>query len=232
MPGKFRKCIFKFHPISFILVRIMQKSVLHRLKSRLSQPLPGWKAHAELSPVYHERYKSQPDGHLKAAVLALLFPGKDENLNLVYIKRPSHNPHDKHGGQISFPGGKLDKSDASLKATATRETEEEIGIPRDSIEIIGRLSDIYVYVSNFLITPYVGYIDYYPSFVIQESEVDYTIEVPLQKIINPDNLKLRNMNIRGFRVHKVPYFDIDGEVLWGASAMITNELIQVLKYGM
>jgi len=207
----------------------MKASDLSTLIHRLNSPLPGWEAQKVLSPVKSERYRLNEASSKKAGVLALLFPDKNKHLQLVFIKRPDINPLDKHSGQVSFPGGKYEVNDIDLSDTAIREAHEEIGLIKNDIQIIGHLSPIYVFVSNFLVQPTVAYIDYSPNFILQESEVDYIITAPIFTLLEPSTIKQMNLTIRGIEMKNVPYFNLDGEILWGATAMITSELIHVIR---
>ena len=206
----------------------MTKEDLHKLKERLSAPLPGWDAQRIMSPIQTEAYREPTSNAMQAGVLALLHPN-GSGLDLTYIKRPQRNPLDKHSGQVSFPGGKREDSDNSLIDTAIRETHEEIGINPDDIKILGQLTPLFVYVSNFLVFPSIGYIDYKPKFILQESEVDYTISTGVEKLILPQTVQSKDLLIRGFTMRDVPYFALGDEVLWGATAMITSEFVEIIR---
>ncbi len=191
--------------------------------------LPGKDVQFEMSPIKGEAalYYDIP-GHARlAAVLALLIPLNGE-WHVTFIKRPSH-PKDKHSGQISFPGGGLEKGDKSFEACALRETQEEIGISEEKINIIGDLTKLYVYASNNLVYPYVGYLRQPESYNIQEDEVERVITIPLSDFSNHSIIKTTDLNVRGFKLNNVPYYDLYGEVLWGATAMIMSELVHLWK---
>ncbi|NNK90358.1 MAG: CoA pyrophosphatase [Saprospiraceae bacterium] len=182
-----------------------------------------------MSPIKTREYLQFPDSARKAGVLALFYPSNKHDLELIFIKRPTKNPMDKHGGQVSFPGGQIEQSDRHMIDTALRETEEEIGIPSNKIKVLGQLSPIYVYVSNFIVTPVVGFIDFKPEYKLQESEVDYVITSPLTHLIDPHNRKTKDLKVRSHLLKQVPYFDLQGEVLWGATAMMTSELLHIIS---
>lgn len=154
--------------------------------------------------------------------MALLIPIKGE-WHITFIKRPSH-PKDKHSGQISFPGGGLEEGDYSMEACATRETEEEIGIAADQIKVLGALTKLYVYASNNLVYPFVGYLNKEEKFRLQESEVAQVITAPLSYFSDETILKHKDLTVRGYVLNRVPYFDLYGEILWGATAMMLSEL--------
>jgi len=121
---------------------------IQNLKHRLSQPLPGKNTQAEMSPSSKRTAAIAPDDARIACVLALFYP-KNEKLHIVLIERAGSNPNDRHRGQISFPGGKLEESDTSLLAGALREAEEEVGVKSNDIQVLGALTELYIPVSKF-----------------------------------------------------------------------------------
>ena len=182
-----------------------------------------------MSPVASEaeRYYTDQSTARKAAVMALFMPINQE-WHLLYMKRPQH-PKDMHSGQISFPGGGLEGKE-SLEQCALRETYEEIGVPVDAIEVIGSLTKLYVYASNNLVFPYVGYVKQTLELQLQESEVEKVIPVPMSYFDRPDEIiKTKTLTVRDHTLYDVPYYDLFGETIWGATAMITSELIHIWK---
>ena len=171
-------------------------------------------------------YNPKPDARKAAVMILLLFErGKPK---VVFIKRPDH-PKDPHSGQISFPGGRIEEGDSSFQAGAIRETFEEIGVPQDDIKVIGALSKLYVFASNNLVYPYVGYVDYLPDFVKQESEVETVIMVPMDYFSDESKLLKKDLHVKGYILKDVPYYDLYGHTLWGATAMIFAEWLQIWK---
>ncbi len=166
-----------------------------------------------------------------AGTLCLLFPSAtDPNaLDFSLIERTSLYPNDPHAGQISFPGGKMEDSDKNIEETALREAHEEIGINATDVTILGRLSQLFISVSNYLVHPHVGYLDYRPSFTLQESEVASILTPSLNSLLNPDNIKHRDIAVRGMTLKGMPYFDLEGKVVWGATAMMLNEFRIILQ---
>ncbi len=201
--------------------------ITQKLQQLLNEPLPGLRAQIDLSPVRSEalRYYSAPAQAKAAAVMCLLHL-KENRWHLTYIQRSLHEA-DYHSGQISFPGGKQEDHDQSLLDCAVRETYEEIGVPRNQIKVLGSLSPIYVYASQFLVHPFVGMISEIPSYVRQTNEVAKVLEAPIDLFRSPDVIKYKDLNIRGHLLKDVPYFDLEGQVLWGATAMITRELTNI-----
>ena len=201
--------------------------MIDNIRQKLAQTLPGRIAQLEMAPALRQHYKGAPDDATVACVLVLLFP-KNDDWHFTLIQRMSHEK-DRHSGQISFPGGRLEEEDESLLAGALREAEEEVGIPREDINVLGRLTELYIPVSNFLVHPFVGFLEKSPEFVPQPSEVDNILEVPVAELNKIENKKTRD--IKGGKnivLKNVPYFDFEGKVVWGATAMMLSEFERVV----
>jgi 8-oxo-dGTP pyrophosphatase MutT (NUDIX family) len=207
----------------------MDKNQIHNLEFRLSKSLPGWEAQKKLSPIKTGDYRSPSDHAVHAGVNLLLHPNEADDLELFYIKRPSNNPLDKHGGQISFPGGKQEHSDKDMIETALRETMEEIGVPVQEMKVLGTLSPLYVYVSNFLVHPIVSYIDHKPELQLQKSEVNYVINESVIKLQSENAVNYIDHQVRDYIIRDMPHYKLQNDILWGATAMITAEFLQIVK---
>jgi len=206
----------------------MKDDFIIRIEKRLNHPLPGQEAQYKMAHQVRRRVAPTPEDARMAGVLALFYP-KSDDWHLVFIERP-HHPEDRHGGQISFPGGKQEESDHSLAETALREAEEEIGVPSSSVQLLGSLTDLYIPVSNFLVNPYVGFTTQRPSFEPQPSEVEDIIEVPFDTFLNKDTRQRIDLQItEQITLQQVPYFNVEGKVIWGATAMMLSELIELAK---
>lgn len=188
-------------------------------------PLPGIEARREMSPV-HRKFISPPANAKQSATLLLLFQ-KENEWYFPLIKRPG-NEKDKHSGQVSFPGGQVEDQDLDLAFTAKREAFEEIGIPIVDIEVIGKLSQTYIDVSNFNIHPFVGFLPYEASYAIQKSEVAQVIEFPVKLLLDQNIRKKKDIQVRNFKLKDVPYFDYKNQVIWGATAIMLNEFSKLL----
>lgn len=130
-----------------------------------------------------------------------------------------------HAGQIALPGGRIEKGETALE-TALRETYEEIGIPSGQITILGSLSELYVPVSKFLIHPFVGWLKQKPKFVINHNEVEKTVVFPLMRFSNTfEEEELETVTGK----LKVPCIHFNGEIIWGATAMILSEFYDILN---
>lgn len=201
---------------------------IEKLKVELLFDLPGVDAHLLLAPeIRIEDLKTglPPSNALESAVLILLYPC-ESRIHTVVILRNEYDG--AHSGQISLPGGKREESDIDFKHTALREAQEEIGIDTNNVEIIGQLSRFYVKPSNYIIYPFIGYITQRPEFCPDKTEVQRIIEIDIFKEISFRNIKNRTFTFKNnVQVH-APGFIVDGEFMWGATAMIFSELILVL----
>jgi len=200
-----------------------------KLKTELLSDLPGVNAHLRLAPemrINDLKSGATPDHALESAVLILLYPFNNR-LHTVVILRNEYNG--AHSGQISLPGGKAEKSDIDFQHTALREAEEETGIIPSEMEILGQLSRFYVRPSNFIIYPYIAYCPYRPDFHPDATEVQRIIEIDVFDEINPDRIVNKTIAFKNGMQVNAPGFEIGGEFMWGATAMIFSELIHILK---
>lgn len=201
------------------------------LAVRLQQPLPGPTAQRLMEPELGygryfgpARYDARP-----AAVVALLVKRESE-WSLPLMLRPQSMAH--HAGQISLPGGVIEPGEASEEA-ALRELEEELGVPRYSALLLGQLSPIYVYGTNFVVTPWVASVRTDVVFAPSPTEVAAVIEVPLTQLLDPAH-RGQHLQTRGTVQFRAPHFHWAGHEIWGATSMIVAELAAVLGgiYGM
>jgi 8-oxo-dGTP pyrophosphatase MutT (NUDIX family) len=205
------------------------QEVIEWLKERLQQPLPGRPAQEKMVGRAVPTPEFVPEDAKQSAVLVLLFP-KNGELYLALIKRREDNKH--HSGQVSFAGGRYEPADKALINTALREAHEEIGTPLTGVNILGALTSLYIPVSKFNVSPFVGYIPEAPQFRIDENEVAYVIEVSLAALFD-DSCKIVTdvispgikITVKNVHAYRLP----DGNIIWGATAMILSELEILLK---
>jgi len=195
-----------------------------RLKSSLSNALPGKDAQNKfmVQPRIPMKWPPIRKNLKPAGTLILLYPEND-SIRFFLTKRSKNVEH--HKGQISLPGGVQEKNE-SLSETALRETMEEIGIT-DTIEILGELSALPVPISGFEIHSFVGWLHQKPKTSIQEKEVEKVFTVSIDELTNEHFKKSRKDTIRGFPV-KIPYFQLNGETVWGATSMILSEFKEIV----
>lgn len=190
--------------------------------------LPGLEAQVRMAPPGRSTHMQPGHETRNAAVMVTLFP-KENQWHIVFIERAKSNSQDRHRGQISLPGGKWDACDKSFAETALRETQEEVGIPSEQIRMLGQLSELFIPVSNFYVYPFVGFMEETPKFVRQEEEVESILEVPVGLFIRQQTRKKTKMRLsNGVFLPDVPYFDLNGRILWGATAMIMSEFLELL----
>ena len=183
-----------------------------RLQSSLDEQQPEIEAEWDATP---------------AAVLIPLFHN-GTNWNLLFTRRT--DSVDVHAGQISFPGGQIENSDRSADDAALREAQEEIGLEPDHVEVLGQLNPL-VTVTQFLVTPVVGVIPWPYSFTHNPSEVARTFGVPLEWLADPDNLEVKERQpmIPGRSVRVFYFKEFDGEIIWGVTARITLNFLQLIE---
>lgn len=201
---------------------------IENLKTNLQKPLPGVEAQFEMAHVKRERvlantYESQ--NYRPSAVLILLYPNEQKQTSVLLIERMTYNGH--HSGQIAFPGGKAEPNDVDLQATALREFFEETGADVTPT-VIGKLTPVYIPVSKFMVQPFVSFVEQKPNFSASAYEVNELIEWEINHLLKPEIIKETTIEpTPGYKI-KTPYFDVQGKVLWGATAMMLNELKWVL----
>jgi len=206
------------------------KTLITRLREELRLPLPGEAAQYRMAPPYRPNLSKEEILKLKprvSGVMVLLFE-KDNLLNLVFTQRKTYEG--VHSGQMSFPGGKKDEKDDDLVQTALRETEEEVGIEKNRIEVIGNLSELYIPPSNFLVYPTVGFAENISAFTPQETEVEKVVEIPVDFFLNKGNINLKT-EIKLFNNQNVnvPAYIFKEHIIWGATAIMLSEFTYIIE---
>jgi|TARA_R110000782_G_scaffold237188_1_gene323492 8-oxo-dGTP pyrophosphatase MutT (NUDIX family) len=197
------------------------------ISEQFKYPLPGIKTHLEAAPYRKADVDELTKKQARQSGVLILFYEKNNILHTVLIKRAINNSN--HSGQIAFPGGKKEEHDANLIETALREANEEIGIVKEHVDVIGKLTDVFIPVSNFLVAPVIGFIDYSPTFTLQISEVYDIVEVEVQTLIHPNTFQQQMVKLSGGVQLKVPCFVVNKQIVWGATALMINELRYLIK---
>ena len=163
----------------------------------------------------------------KASVLICIYKNNFDKACFALIQRSDNQGI--HSGQISLPGGKTEKFDNSNWFTAIRETEEEIGLNKNKLNFIKELSSIYIPPSNFIVYPYLGIFDKIPSFQIDKKEVKKVFSVSLESLLDQKSIVKIDIDNNYMKEKDIPAFNFDGNIVWGATAMILSELKFLLK---
>lgn len=193
------------------------------LRRRLEAPLPGMQAQVTMAPAYRQDpslLSVKKKACREAGVLALFFPRNEVPTLLLTVRRSDLK---EHPGQVSFPGGRREPNE-TLRATALREAEEEVGLPPQGVDILGSLTPLYIPPSNFCVYPFVGMVPQAPDLTPQDDEVERILCTPLSHLLNPNTRRREPWTLRGQEV-MVPFLDIEGHKVWGATAMMLAELL-------
>jgi 8-oxo-dGTP pyrophosphatase MutT (NUDIX family) len=204
------------------------QELCNRLSERLKLPLPGGDAHepfravpvGDVKPLFEHSLPPRPGG-----VLVLLYENNGR-IQFPLIKRAEYAG--AHSGQISLPGGKAEPGEDAVR-TALRECEEEIGVSATYIKVLGQLSDFHVIPSNFIVTPVIACIDRKPVFKPDPYEVVRVLTGTIEEIAHDGAMKQKEILAAGKYKMNAPHFEIEGEVVWGATAMMLNEFRMIIR---
>jgi len=204
-------------------------SFIRKVEEKFRDPLPGFPAQIKMSSlarIHQLMNLFQANNVIQSSVLLLLFPFKGE-VGLVLTLRKEYEG--VHSGQISLPGGKFEEDDDSLIYTALREAQEEIGIDPKRVQVLGQLTSLYIPPSNFLVTPVLGFVPFKPEFIADPHEVAKIIEIRISDLLDDQRIQHKKIKLKVGLSLKVPCFEIDGNVIWGATAMILGEFKEMIK---
>jgi 8-oxo-dGTP pyrophosphatase MutT (NUDIX family) len=195
-------------------------------RSRLALPLaPRERGDGDLNPEFRRRELLALGKTLRPAAVLVPLVDRPEGMTVLLTQRAATLA--EHAGQVSFPGGRIDPCDADATCAALREAEEEVGLPRASVEVIGRL-DTYVIRTGFEVTPVVGVLAPPERYTPDPKEVAQVFEVPLGFILDPANVELRQREFNGAmrQFYVWPYQD---HYIWGATAAMLVNLSEALR---
>ncbi|MBC8173605.1 MAG: CoA pyrophosphatase [Chitinophagales bacterium] len=200
---------------------------IERLHDRLQKELPGITAQQRMAPSIRliKAFEETEYGDAKKASVLILFYPYLHEIYTVLIKRAAYEG--VHSAQIAFPGGKMEPEDIDRSYTALRETEEEIGVKKETIRLLGKLSDVYIPPSNFFVFPYIGWVPFRPEFTPDKNEVESVVETPVS-VLRDQSIKGEQEIQRDDLKFKAPYYSINGHRVWGATAIILSELEMIL----
>lgn len=211
------------------MIKIWKK----RLAAALQEDLPGPLAHQKVAPpdrIEAAIKQNWPKNAKRSAVTFLLFP-KANQIHTVFMKRPQYPG--VHSGQVSLPGGQQDKTDSSLQGTAIREYFEETQVQLTPTHYLGPLTEFYIPPSNFLVQPYVAFIEELPPLIPQKDEVESLHEISLQELFMPscftsEEVVIRNRSKNHYTI-KAPCYKVKELLIWGATAMMISELQYIFQ---
>ena len=168
----------------------------------------------------------QKEAPKQAGVMALFYPDLKELTKFLLILRNTYPG--VHSNQIGFPGGKTEPGDGGFEATALREMQEEVGVKPQSVQIIRSLTELYIPPSNFEVFPFMGWVEETPLFQPDTSEVEALVEVHLSDLLDPSRKTTQSITTSYARNVEVPVFQLAGHTVWGATAMMLNEIREML----
>ena len=197
-----------------------------RLRAALAEPLPGPVAQQLLAPVPRPGTRWPRETGLRlASVLLLLYPGPGGPTTVLTVRAGSLA---HHGGQVSLPGGGVDDGE-SVEQAALREAAEEIGVDPSWVRVIGRLTPLHIPVSGNALHPVVGVSDRRPEFRPDLREVEQIVEVPISALVDPARLRREQREHGGIWLD-IPFVELDGHILWGATAMVFAEFLSLIGW--
>ncbi|MBS1617166.1 MAG: CoA pyrophosphatase [Bacteroidetes bacterium] len=199
------------------------------IEAALRRPLPGKEAQFLMAPGYRPDYTAEEVMKFNPRIggVLLLINPTPERYTVVFTLRKEYNG--THSGQMSFPGGKREEGDMDITYTALRETEEEIGVKRETVNVIGALSELYIPPSNFLVYPTVGVLRGPANFTPQEYEVAEIVEIPLDFFMKEESRSTTRIKVMGKTEVEVPAYLYDKYVIWGATAIMMSEFVYVIN---
>lgn len=201
-----------------------------KLISVFQNPLPGIEAHKDVLPSSRKTINPQEIDRsiYRSSSVAVIFFEEGQSLKSLLIERAVYNG--THSGQMGFPGGKVEKEDKNLLHTAMRECLEETNVLLNEESLVGELTEVIIPVSKFIVQPYAFYLDQRPNFSPDPTEVQRIVTFDVHELLKNDALKYTDIRTRSNLVmKKVPYFDIQECVVWGATALILSEVRLLIK---
>jgi 8-oxo-dGTP pyrophosphatase MutT (NUDIX family) len=206
----------------------MHELYFEKVRRRLGAALPGERAQLKMAAAGRTRLGAfpTPNAATRTGAVLILFYPRGGLIHVPMIRRPVYQG--VHSGQVAFPGGRVDETDESIIATALREAHEEVGVRPAEVEVLGLLTPLFVHASNFMVHPVVGAARHRPDFKPDPYEVDALLEVPLTELQDVTRIGSKEIIVREDIAIEAPFYDLQGHTVWGATAMMLSELLEVL----
>ncbi|WP_460948073.1 NUDIX hydrolase [Spirosoma daeguense] len=195
------------------------------LRQRLQKPLPGERAHHKMASSNRYKLGIKPNERTRRSAVLICFYPYQHSVYLPLILRPQYDG--VHAGQMAFPGGRMERFDENLTRTALREAQEEVGIRVSDVKVLGLLTELFIPPSNFYVQPVVGVLPYRPDFYPDPREVEAVVEVDLHTLLDETIVGDTQIEVRGALID-APFYQIQGQRVWGATAMMISELLMVM----
>lgn len=195
------------------------------LQKRLQEPLPGYEAQKKMMSVVRPDASHAPDNARQSGVLLLFYPTPDV-IKLVLIERSIDGG--VHSGQLALPGGKKEETDKDIIATALREAFEEVALKTEQVSVLGRLSALYIPVSNFVVNPVVAICDEVPTLVASDYEVANILRLDIDKVFFKKEMVQVSASGGKLNIRTIAYMLDNDRFIWGATAMILSEIETML----
>jgi 8-oxo-dGTP pyrophosphatase MutT (NUDIX family) len=202
---------------------------IDQVSNRMQRPLPGLPAQLRMVGRVVTMPTTVPADAKSSAVLCLLFRDNNQWHILLMKRMGDKGPH---SGQVSFPGGRHEPTDADYTATALREANEEVGIAPEAVRLLGALTPLYIPVSNYNVYPFLGWVPERPNYLLSPTEVEYVLELPLSVLFHEERKTIAHIKSPAFpdAVRKVNAYQMnDGTTIWGATAMILAEIEELVN---
>lgn len=206
-----------------------ESDFLDQFKRELLLNLPGESAHQKMAPSDRplSSFAVKNALNIRESAVAVVLFRKEDHIECVLTQRPEYDGN--HSGQVSFPGGKKDPEDIDLEETARRECFEEIGIPMDQGILLGKLTEVYIPVSGFLVKPFIYYHFVLPELIPDKREVAEILTFSLFDLKKEELISSTEIHLPNGLIYKnIPYFDLANKKVWGATALILSEIREIL----